>query len=305
MRKPRPLVCAIVLSMACFLGACSSSTTPSASNPPTAPKGIYNFQIDIANFHPIAAASGQYVLWVRQLGDSSWFSSALGSPSFIQDSQDYAGAIQLPHSPDSIVSAFVSIEAAVIPASPTSILMSGTFSGGNDSAFLSATSAGGIGDYSQAQATAIFTTKSTDTNLAKNEFYLMRFVNGVPEASCLNLPVPPAGWSYGLWVLDSNFFPLHQFFYGAFTNSYGSDIDPTNGDYPFPGGYNNAPLNDPGAALEVTLEPSFAVTGNKPAGPSPYVMLWGQLSEFIGFNDTLALQNVWSSGGPQGILHIH
>ena len=307
MRKLRRLECIAVVILAIYFGGCSSSSSPSSEKAinPGGLSGTYSYQLHVANFHPLDTSSSQYVMWLRLLGDAIWYAAPLDSMKSLQDSLDFSGSVKLPHQPDSIVSAVVSIEPNTIGASPSSILIAGAFYGTNDSGFLSATNVGGVGDYSMAQAIATFTTKSSDTNLAENEFYLMRFIDGVPEASCTNLPNPPEGWSYGLWVLDSDFYPFHQFFYGAFTNSDGPDIDPTNNDYPFPGGYNNAPLNDPSAHIEITLEPLLSVAGNKPVGPSPYVILWEPLSEFISFDDTLALQNVWRSGGPQGILHVH
>lgn len=182
--------------------------------------------------------------------------------------------------------------------------MAGSYYPQKDSAFLSSTNSSGVGDFASATATATFTTRSTDTDLAKNEFYLVRFVNGVPYASSANLPHAPAGWSYGLWVLDSSFYPIHQFFYGAFTDPDSADTHPTNTDYALPGGFNLAPLNDPGAELEVTLEPSFTVANNKPTGPSPYRILSGHLSTYIWLGDTLALQNVWPASAPQAILSV-
>ncbi len=285
----------VLILLQCFTG-CSSTVVPQPGD---------SYTLHVANLRPLDSTGTQYVLWVQMRGSSSWYSAALGSPQMFRDSLDFSGGITIPQSPDSIAEAYVSAEPSVIPTSPTSILMSGAFNGMSGSASLSTTNAGGVGNFSEAQATATFTTKSSDTMLAKNEFYLIRFRNVVPEASCANFPVAPKGWSYGLWVVDSSFYPLHKFFYGAFTNPDSSDTKPTNNDYPFPGGFNPARMNDPGAMLEVTLEPSFAVAGNNPGGPSPLRILSGQLFTFINYNDTLALQNLWSSSAPSGILTIH
>jgi hypothetical protein len=275
---------------------CSSSVVPQLGD---------SYALHVVNLRPQDSTGNQYVLWVQMRGSSTWYSTALRSPQILEDSLDFSGSITIPQTPDSIGDAYVSIEPSMIPASPTSILIAGAFNATSGSASLSTMNAGGVGNFSQAQATATFTTKSGDTTRAMNEFYLMRFRNGAPEPSCANVPVAPKGWSYGLWVVDSNFLPLHQFFYGAFTNPDNSDTNPTNTDYPFPGGFNPAPLNDPGAMLEVTLEPSFVVAGNNPKGPSPLRILSGQLFTFINFNDTLALQNSWTSSAPSGILTIH
>ncbi|HZK75535.1 MAG TPA: hypothetical protein VFD13_01390 [Candidatus Kapabacteria bacterium] len=283
---------------------CSSSTPPQSN--PKQPKsaGTFNYQLNVANIRALLTLSGQYVLWLRMLGDTAWYAQPLTYWTVGSNSLDFLGTISLAHAPDSIETVFVSIEPPTVAASPTSILMTGTFDSTGDSASMSATNVGGAGDYSKAKASVIFTTKSPDTNQAKSEFFLMDFIRGVPTASVSNLPIPPHGWAYGLWVLDSNFYPLHKFFYGTFTNPDSSDFNPTSTDYPFPGGYNRRPLNDPGARLEVTLEPSFAVRGNHPAGPSPLTLLWVRLRQFIDYNDTLPLANAWASSAPHGILKI-
>jgi hypothetical protein len=283
-----------LILLLCFTG-CPSTIVPQPGD---------SYTLHVAHLRPLDSTGSQYVLWVQFSGSSSWYSTALGSGQMVGDSLEFSGSITLPQSVNSIVDAYVSMEPPAIPSSPSSILIAGAFNGSNGSAVLTSTNAGGVGNFSQAEATATFTTKSTNTNLAENEFFLMRFVNGVPEPSCANLPVAPKGWSYGLWVVDTNFYPQHRFFYGAFTNPDSSNTRPTSTDYPFPGGFYLAPLNDPGAQLEVTLEPSYAVATNNPAGPSPVVILWGQLFSFLNLNDTLALQNSWQPSAPSGRLTI-
>lgn len=268
------------------------------------PAGTYNYQLNVANIRPLDPTSAQYVLWLRSLGDTSWYAKPLANWRIGAGSLDFLGTISLPHAPDSIEKAFVSIEPPTIPSRPSSVLIAGAFNSNADTAYLNASDSGGIGDYSRAKASVIFTTKSSDTNLAKSEFYLMDFIQGVPISSVSNLPIPPNGWSFALWVLDSNFYPLHQFFYGAFRNPDSPDTNPANNDYPFPGGYNPRPLNDPGAKLEVTLEPDFAIQGNHPTRPSSFIVFWVRLRQFIDYNDTLNFTNVWSSTAPQGVLKL-
>lgn len=288
--------CAIVLILLlCFTG-CPSTVVPQPGD---------SYTLHVANLPSLDSTSSQYVLWVQFSGSSTWYSAALGAGQTIGDSMEFSGSITLPQSPNSIAEAYVSMEPSSIPASPLSILIAGAFNGSSGSGVLTTTNTGGVGNFSQAQATATFTTKSSNTTLAENEFFLMRFVNGVPEPSCTNLPDAPKGWNYGLWVVDTNFYPQHRFFYGAFTNQDSSDTHPTSTDYPFPGGFYIAPLNDPGAQLEVTLEPSLAVAGNDPKGSSPLVILSGQLFSYLNLNDTLALQNSWQASAPSGRLNIH
>ena len=218
---------------------------------------------------------------------------------------DFQGTIPLPRTQDSIETAYVSIEPMMRGSQPSNILMEGTFRPLTDSAALSSAANGAIGDYSRAHAIVTFTTASSDTNRAKQEFYLMRLVQGVPMASAADLPSPPVGWAYGLWVLDSNFYPKHDFFYGWFRTADSASSEWMPGEYSFPGGfYAGRPLNDPGARIEITLEPEFAVTHNNPAGPSPLVILSAPLPRFINVNDTLALSNAWNSSELEGQLSI-
>ncbi len=291
-------------AIALIVGGCHNATTPPSTPPSTPTPGTYNYSLNVANIRPLDTASGQYVLWLKMRNDTAWYSKPLTYWTVGYGSLDFLGTISLPASPDSIETAYVSMEPKIFSRSPTSVLMIGTFYPGVDSAGMSSSYSGAIGDYAQAQATAVFTTKSSDTNRARQEFYLMRLMGGVPLPSATNMPIPPAGWSYGLWVLDSNFYPLHKFFYGAFRSPDSSDLNPQNEEYPFPGGYNPAPLNDPGARLEVTLEPNYAIQTNRPNGPSPLTVLWGPLKMFINFNDSLPLENAWGSSALQGVLRI-
>lgn len=294
----------LVFLVALILAGCSSSTPPVPPSQQPLPVGSYSYKLNITNLRPLDPARAQYVLWFRSLGDTSWFSKSLASWRVGAGLLDFLDTILLPHAPDSIEKVFVSIEPRTIPSRPSSVLIAGAFHSTADSAYLSTSDSGGMGDYSNAKAAVIFTTKSLDTNQAKSEFYLMNFIQGTPISSISNLPIPPQGWSFALWVLDSNFYPVHQFFYGAFTNPDSSDTNPVNNDYSFPGGYFPRPLNDPGAKLEVTLEPNFAIQGNHPAAPSPFIIFWVRLRKFIDYNDTLNFTNVWSSTAPQGILKL-
>jgi hypothetical protein len=282
---------------------CRSASAP--AEPSSIPTGLYNYQFEAANLQSLGDSYGQYFLWLRMIGDSTAiFSVPLTNPKQSNDSLVFSGIIKLPHNPDSILSAVVSIESGTLPSGPTSTLMAGQFQSDSGYSFLSGTNAGAAGDYSNAIGSVVFTTKSADTSRAQKEFYLMKFVNGVPISSMSNLPIAPVGWRYGLWVIDSSFYPIHKFFYGSFTNPNGPGSDSIKAEFPFPGGYNPAPLNDPGASLKVTLEPEFSVAGNKPTGPSPVTILSLELPQFIYFDQSIQFQNVWSGSAPAGILRI-
>lgn len=287
------------------IAGCSSGTNP----PPSVQRstnGSYNYSLIVANIRPLDTTTGQYVLWLKMIDDTTWYSKPLTFWTVGKNNLDFQGTISLPRTPDSINIAYVSIEPMVLPSAPSSVLMAGTVSPVHDTAMsdLSTSAPGAVGNYSLAQASVIFTTRSSDTNRARQEFYLMHFLNGLAAPSALNMPVPLSGWVYGIWVLDSNFYPKHKFFYGWFRNADSASSKWVAGEYPFPGGFEPPPMNDPGARIEVTLEPQFAITNDKPAGPSPLTLLWAQLRTFIDFNDTLVLSNVWNSTAPEGKLTI-
>ena len=264
-----------------LLAGCSSSSVA-----PPVTSG-HTFNLTTSSLRP-APDSETYVLWLRFVSDSIWHGTKLGTSQFHQGEWNYSGSVSMPHSPDSIRTAYLSIEPNIGASSPSSIMLSGSITTG--SGILRSDSA--MGNFSNTTATATFTTRSSDTQLAKNEFYLLRFVDGISTPSA-TLPEAPKGWAYGLWVIDSNFYPIHHFFYGAFTNPDSADIHPTNTDFPFPGGFNAAPFDDPSAHIEVTLEPLFVVH-NRPQASSPLIILEGQIPLIFNLNDTLELNNVWS-----------
>lgn len=280
------------------LAGCSSGTNPPPSIPQPLPNGTYNYVLDVSNLRPLDTTSGQYVLWLKMIDDTMWHSKSLNFWRAKTGFLEFAGQIQLPSAPDSIQTVEISVEPMAVPPSPSSLLLTGSFY--QDSSTLSSV----VGDYSDAGASVIFTTQSSDTNRSKQEFYLMRFVNGLHTATAMNMPAPPNGWTYGLWVLDSNFYPKHRFFYGWFRNADSSSSEWKPGEFQFPGGFNPAPMNDPGARLEVTLEPQFAIQSNRPNAPSPLTILWSQLRRFIDFNDSLTLVNSWHATEPEGKLTI-
>ncbi len=285
-----------------ILGGCSSTVAPVAPTVNSS-TGIYRYQLILPNSFVLDSTQGKFMLWVKMIGDTTSVSVLLDSSEFISGSEKYFGNIHLDHNPDSLASAVVSWEPTLDTLAPLHVLLTGSYSSMQNLIPLSSNGVGNLSSLSNGSATATFTTRSSDTNLARNEFYLLRFVHGLPEPSA-TLPEAPPGWSYGLWAINLNFYPAHRFYYGAFTNSDSADTQPTNTDYPLPGGFNFPKLNDPGATLYVTLEPSFEVTSNRPPGPSPFVILQNRLSEFIEFNDTLPLRNVWPSGGFTGSLTV-
>lgn len=290
--------------LATALVGCSASNTPPPVEAPTTP--TLKYRLTVQNLRPIDTSYEQYVLWLRVKPSEGWVSISLstGQRANTGGALTFSSTLQAADSTDSIDSAILSIEPLTIPQTPTSILITGAVA--RDTGLLSST---GAGDFSLAAGSALFTTRSSDTNRAKNEFYLMHMAaTGTPTASITGLPRAPAGWIYGLWVLDSNFFPPHQFLYGYFSNSNGPDSNATNASYPFPGGYNPAPLTDGGARIVVTLEPITHFSAPRPkrswviSVPSPIEIMSAQLRRFISFGDTIQFQNVWSASAPTGTL---
>ncbi len=285
------------------LGSCTHSDSPPATTPPVVlPTGSYNFHLSVHNGRPLDSAVSRYVLWLEHR-DSSWQAVPLSFwyVGHTPDTMGFQGVVKT--SADSIMRVVLSVESSSSASKPTVSLLDGAFvAGTTNAATLSLSNS--IADCSNAAGTVLFTTNSADTNRAKQEFYLMEVKNGVNISSITGLPVPRAGWVYGLWVLDSGFYPIHKFFYGYFTDVNGPGSIPSNSGFPFPGGFNPAPLNDAGAKLEVTLEPEFSVKSNHPAGPSPMVVLSAQLTRFINYNETKQFTNVWSSSAARGVLTL-
>ncbi|HEY3876083.1 MAG TPA: hypothetical protein VGM92_11445 [Candidatus Kapabacteria bacterium] len=291
---------ALIVSYVMF--GCSSTS----SVPPALPKSVdtsttHRYQLILPSSFT-THSDGNWYLWVRAIGDSTYYSVELDSSIIVSDSREYFGNITIPHALDSLSDAKISEETSANPKTPGRVLLSGQYSSLQSIFALSTNNVPGISGLSSASGMVTFTTLSNDTTRAKNEFYLLHFVNGVALPGS-TLPGAPAGWRYGLWVIDTDFFPYHQFFYGFFTRSDSANLDPTNLDYPLPGGYNEALLTDPGATLEVTLEPALDPVG-RPSAPSTLVIFQGKLSEFIFLNETLALQNVWAQHETSGMLSI-
>ncbi len=296
----------LAATLAATLFGCSASNTPPPVEAPPTP--ALKYRLTVQNLRPIDMSYEQYVLWLRakRVGagpDTAWIALAQKSWQLGKAGDELIFSGSLPPSivADSVDRALLSIEPLTIPSTPSSILIDVKVL--RDTGILSTADSSIFGDYSLAAGSALFTTRSSDTKRARNEFYLMHMAaTGTPTTSITGLPHAPAGWIYGLWVLDSSFFPPHQFLYGYFSNSNGPDSNATNASYPFPGGYNPAPLTDGGARIVVTLEPMISFNGPKPHTPSPIEILSLQLRRFISFGDTIQFSNVWSASAPTGTL---
>src|SRR6266404_9331313 len=253
-------------SFACFVlliftfQACEQKEEP-VTPPIVSQSSKFFYTLTVTNGRPIDTTTGQYVLWAHWRGDSNYrFSVPLHFWVRSPDRITFSGSIDFTSADslgaDSIDSILLSIEPMTVPLVPSSPLVSGP-ADAHANPVAAMTTDNTIEDFSGVTGSVLFTTTSLDTSRAKSEFYLMQLINGVPAASLTNLPPPPTGWTYGLWVLDSNFYPMHRFFYGTFTSAFGHDSDPTTDAFPYPGGFKPAALTDAGARLEITLEPTF------------------------------------------------
>jgi hypothetical protein len=301
MHLTHPRVFLPLLVLAAIFSACAAGTSD-VQTPPPLPPGTYNYQLAAANLDS-PDTSEQYVLWL-EMRDTTWQAVRLTSWTRVGgvDSLFFAG--RLATFPDSIVRVFLSIEPATLSSTPSARIMSGAFSNVSNSAKLHSTDSNGTDDYSGVGGSVLFTTKSSDTNRAKQEFYFMRDSSGVFIASLAGLPRPNPGWVYGIWAEDTNFYPKRKIFYGYFTSAVGADSKPNTAAFPFPGGYNPAPLNDPGAEIEITLDAEFLDRGNHPTGPSSMPVLWAPLKRFIHFDESLKLENVWKANAVSGSFSL-
>jgi len=298
----RALVLAGFLATIICAGCGESSTEnkrPPSLPPPSKDTARF-FTLAVDNLRPLDTVSGQYVLWIRGPGDSALrLTKRLDFWTRPGGQMVFSGSI-LVGKPDSLAEVLVSIERMQTPSLPSNRLIQGTYDRSQAAYILTTDST--VGDFSAARGSVLFTTASSDTNRARSEFYMMQLIGGTLTASLNNLPILPAGWHYGLWVLDSNFIPMHRFFYGLFSSAVGHDSDSSHDAFAFPGGYNPASLADPAGRIEVTLEPDVAIRNGKPVAPSPITLLYLQLQRFITLNQTIDLTNVWASSAPRGTL---
>jgi hypothetical protein len=267
---------------ALLLAGCSAS-----GDAPATRSGVAT--VTLQHLGALDTARGQYVLWLRT--NKAWQPYALSSTT---DSTIYRAAIS---NVIAIDSAKLSIKGRSLPSTAVSVIAAAAFSGARAS--LKSTNA--IPDLSQATAIATFATSASDTNRAKHEVYLMQMGNGDRQASIENLPAPPPGWRYAIWVINTNFIPSQNLFFGSFSAQTGASPDALATSFAFPGGYYPGDFLSEGASVSVTLEPVANLTLH-PRRPSSLEIMSGQLHRFINMNDTVALENVWSVPSAQLVI---
>jgi hypothetical protein len=250
-----------------LFGGCSKS--PTDSSPPVTDKKKIEMRFEGSGFYPLR--SGEYYsFWVKQKDDSLFrlvSDTLLYHPPSGNDFVYYK-YIQV-DSLDSLSEVLLTIERTRSPSSPGLAVLSGNVIHKSDSVY-SVLSDSLLGYFTATEGKLTFTTTSADTSAYTKEFYLM---NSNGAASLADLPAPAPGWIYALWMIDKNYFPPQQFFYGTFTSASGHDSDSLNDFYPYPGGAKKQPMNVPSGSIVVTLEPLFYGDSLQFKGASPFWLL--------------------------------
>jgi hypothetical protein len=162
-----------------------------------------------------------------------------------------------------------------------------------------------LGDSSSLQGGLVFTSTSSDTLAYKHEFYLMSYRSSSYNPSILSLPIPPSGWKYGLWAVDSNFTPHQSFLYGLFSSPIGHDNDSINDFFPYPGGSKPQRMDMPSGSIIVTLEPEFYGDQLKFIGCSPFTLLRFDRMKYTQKNVNYPMRNMASEGIPGGWIVLN
>jgi hypothetical protein len=278
---------AILLTVEAFLIFAGCSATEEAIQTHS---GIAT--ISLRNLGALDSAREQYVLWLRSNGAWQSYAMTNGVQPATSDTIIYRVAIP---SVVAFDSAKLSIEALTIPKTATSVVAAAMMSANR------ATLKSGLPDLSNASAIATFATRDADTNRAKHEFYLMQFGKGDLETSIVDLPSPPTGWRYVIWVINTNFIPNQNLFFGSFIAPQGASPDAFATSFDFPGGYYVGDFLSEGARVSVTLEPAANLV-MRPRHASSLEIMQGQLHRFINRNDTIALSDVWTPPSAQIVI---
>lgn len=222
--------------------------------PPTTDSTKYTVDFTFSVWNLRRLRDGEfYSLWIKHRPDTAW--RLLSDTSFnrfpSQDSFVIFGRNKSAPHPDSIYEAMITIELTKHPQQPSDIvLLKGSVT--RDTGYLTMNH---LGDFSKASGGLTFTSQSPDTSAFRKEFYLLRFAGPAIAPALANFPVLPAGWRYGLWAVDYEFFPYHEFLYGLFDTPSGHDNDSAGDAYAYPGGAKKQPMDVKSGQIIVTLEP--------------------------------------------------
>jgi hypothetical protein len=291
-----------VIGLCSLLGCKTNNPSQPPSPAPAQDTVTLNFQIRESGIRPLRTGEF-YVAWVKIRPDTSWqYTSDLRIST---DSNFVYGKFSSREPLDSIQEAVLSIERTNVPLSiglPLQQTGMFSFDSGNKHFSASFTSKQSLGDFSALQGSLVFTSTSPDSLEYTHEFYLMNIQGSAKSPSLLSLAVPPMGWKYGLWALDSNFTPREYFFYGLFSSAKGHDSDSTNDFFPYPGGRKPQQMNMSSGSIIVTLEPEFYSDSLKNIGPSTFTLLRFDRIRFIEKDKNYPMTNVAQSGVPNGTI---
>jgi hypothetical protein len=284
-----------------FLLACVVLTGCSEKppvEPPTDTTYIVNYRILARNIIPLRTRE-YYCLWVKEAPDTvfRFISDSVLHVYYPFDSSQYFGRFEVKNSIDSLKEVLLTIERTKNPSAPGLVMMSGIVERqfnsvlGKDSIYsvLGSTS---FDSMLNTSGMLTFTSKSTDPEAYKKEFYFLRFAGPTFIPSIESLPYPPDGWKYATWAYDKDFFPSHQFLYGLFDAARGHDSDSVNDAYEFPGGAKPQSQEVASGLIMVTLEQSFYGDSLRFVGPAPYRILQFERRRYITPDQPYTMSNV-------------
>jgi hypothetical protein len=266
------------------------------------------YQINGAGMRPLRN-NEYYVLWMKILPDTSWKMISPLKLSYFSssDTATFYGKFSIVGPLDNVQNVLITLEQTSNPSVTGLPLVQSSF-------FLTDTSKKKsvatfdskhfLGDFSALQGGLVFTSLSTDSLAYRHEFYLMNYRSPSNKPSLLSLPLPPSGWKYGLWAVDSNFTPHQNFFYGLFSTPAGHDSDSANDSFPFPGGSKPQRMDMSSGSIIVTLEPEFYANQLKYKGCSPFTLLRFDRTLYTRKNKNYPMVNVASSGLPGGWIML-
>jgi hypothetical protein len=288
---------ALLLATALLLSSCTNDPEPVQSGNDGAALGTANYTLYSHNLRKVRKEESLH-LWGLFKNDTAWtrFAKLTITTVYSKDSSRLSGRFKYYRDLSELSKVMISIETIDSPLAPSAKLIAGNFFG--DSARLRSEDSEGVGDYSTINASVIFTSNSPDTARYKREFYFARKEGNELVPSISSLPTPPDGWKYAIWMIDSNFYPQHKFFYGFLESPELPDTRNAKDSYPLPGGFEGPQLNRLGGQIRVTLEPPTLVNQLTQVGPSPYTVLHTTLPKVITRDQTIEMTNVDSTGLP-------
>jgi hypothetical protein len=270
---------------------------------PTEPSINTDLNIACKNLRPLRSGE-HYVLWLKYTGDDTWHLMDTVSTSYIFPNGYINNLFHHTDIPSvaGVSETVVSIETSLPPTHPTLTLLHGSFIQ-TDTGAVASISTATLGDFSSLAGSIVFPSAIVPS-INDSEFYLCSFSNASYHPSLANLPALPAGWKYGLWAIDSSFFPIQRIFYGTFTKAAGHDDDSVSDRLPFPGGAKPAAMNQRTGRIIVTLEPDLYSPSVLVAnGPAQFTVLGFDRQRSITRDSNYAMRNV-SAGLPFGTVKI-